>query len=176
MNTKMYPLEFARVFATYWHGDQRRKYTNELYIVHPWAVGDKLVEIEPDDINLHIAGWLHDVLEDTKCSYVNLLENFGPDVYDLVVAVTDSARSHNRATRKKMERQRLARASPRAKTLKLADLIDNSDTILKYDRDFSKIYLPEKRLLLDEALEGGNPQLWAEADRIVQAGLKDLGL
>ncbi len=50
----------------------------------------------------------------------------------------------------------------------LADLIDNSHSIMAYDPDFARVYLKEKRLLLDEALRDGDPTLWAKADAIVR--------
>jgi hypothetical protein len=48
----------------------------------------------------------------------------------------------------------LAGASPRAKTIKLADLIDNSRSIVERDPDFAKVYLAEKRELLAVLTDG----------------------
>lgn len=56
--------------------------------------------------------------------------------------------------------------------MKLADLIDNSRSILARDPDFAKVYIHEKRLLLDEALRDGDPTLWAQADQITRDALK----
>jgi hypothetical protein len=53
----------------------------------------------------------------------------------------------------------LAKASPAAMTIKLADIIDNTSTIEFYDPDFAKVYLAEKRPLLD-ILKAGDPTLW----------------
>jgi hypothetical protein len=72
----------------------------------------------------------------------------------------------NRAVRKAIDREHLAKASPAAKTIKLADLISNSRSILQHDPKFAAVYLAEKRLLL-EVLKDGDPTLWSQAYAIV---------
>jgi len=62
-------------------------------------------------------------------------------------------------------------ASPRAKTVKLADLIDNSYSISEHDPGFAKIYMAEKKRLL-VVLREGNPTLYAMAMEIVEAYYK----
>ena len=44
--------------------DQRRKYSNAPYIVHPEAVA-RTVSSVTDDVATIAAAWLHDVVEDT---------------------------------------------------------------------------------------------------------------
>lgn len=56
----------------------------------------------------------------------------------------------------------LGKASPAAKTIKLADLIDNTRSIVERDPKFAQIYLAEKALLL-EVLREGDATLWAMA-------------
>jgi hypothetical protein len=75
----------------------------------------------------------------------------------------------NREVRKRIDREHTAAAPRAAKTIKLADLIDNSRSIIARDPDFAHVYLGEKRLLLDEALKDGDRFLWAQADEIVRA-------
>ena len=53
-------------------------------------------------------------------------------------------------------------ATPEAKTIKLADLIDNTKSIVEHDPRFAKVYLEEKRLLL-EVLKDGDETLWQQA-------------
>src|SRR6185369_1425098 len=55
----------------------------------------------------------------------------------------------NRAKRKEAIRLRLGMASMDAQSLKVADLISNSRSIIAYDKGFAKVYLPEKERLLD---------------------------
>jgi hypothetical protein len=60
----------------------------------------------------------------------------------------------NRATRKAIDREHTARAPAEAQTIKLADLISNSKSIMKHDPAFAKTYLEEKRLLLEVMTKG----------------------
>jgi len=146
----------ARAFSVGAHNavGQVRKYTGEPYWKHTVAVSQKLFHL--DDLSLAMAGLLHDVLEDTKVTYDQLLSEFGHDVAELVYQVTDVAKPEdgNRAERVRINREHLARASPRAKSLKLADLIDNTASIVAHDPKFAKVYLEEKRLLMPFLSEG----------------------
>ena len=72
----------------------------------------------------------------------------------------------NRATRKAIDREHTAQAPAEAQTIKLADLISNSKSIMAHDPDFAVTYLAEKRLLL-EVLTKGDPGLHAEASKFV---------
>lgn len=60
------------------------------------------------------------------------------------------------------------------KTIKLADIISNSKSILEHDWEFARVYLKEKMALL-RVLEDGDVRLWEEAYEIVQNGLEQLG-
>jgi (p)ppGpp synthase/HD superfamily hydrolase len=159
----------ARIFATKWHGDQKRKYTFEPYVTHPMAVAE-LVKLVPHTEEMVAAAYLHDTREDCAVTDEMIRTEFGDGVADLVGWLTDVSRPEdgNREVRKILDREHTAEAPREAKTIKLADLIDNSKSITKYDPDFAKIYLREKRLLLDEALKDGDPYLWAMADEIVR--------
>ena len=72
----------------------------------------------------------------------------------------------NRATRKALDCEHLAQASNRGKTIKLADLIHNSESICQYDNGFAKVYMKEKAALL-KVLVGGDEQLYQDAFNIV---------
>jgi len=58
-------IDLVTTFATNAHGEQRRKYTPEPYIVHPIRVM-KLCAEYTDKITILCAALLHDVLEDTE--------------------------------------------------------------------------------------------------------------
>ena len=102
------------------------------------------------------AALLHDVVEDTDASLEDILHRFGSAVADLVRDLTDVSQPEdgNRATRKALDRAHTAQASAAAKTIKLADLISNSRSIVEFDPKFAKVYLKEKALLLDVLTEG----------------------
>ena len=147
----------AKEFATIYHAsiDQRRKYTNEPYINHPAAVA-KLVRSVPHTEAMLCAAWLHDVVEDTHCTIDEIERVFGFEVAAMVEMLTDVSKPSdgNRAVRKAIDREHTAKASPQAKTIKLADLIDNTRSIVERDQNFAKVYLAEKALLLDVLQEG----------------------
>lgn len=70
----------------------------------------------------------------------------------------------NRAARKAIDRAHTAQESAEVKTIKLANLIDNSHCIVARDPDFAKVYLAEKAALLEVLGEGeGDPTLFAMA-------------
>ena len=164
----------VREFCIRWHESikQVRKYTGEPYWKHPEAVA-AIVRTVPHDDDMVDAAYLHDVVEDTPCTLLTIENEFGAVVADYVWWLTDVSTSMdgNRAVRKQIDRRHTAAAPAKAKTIKLADLIDNSRNIVARDPGFARVYLKEKRLLLDEALRGGDATLWKMADDIVRAHL-----
>jgi len=147
-------------FATEAHQGQKRKYTNDDYIVHPIAVA-KLVHERYEDNNMTCAAFLHDVLEDTAVTHSELRTflhktfsvESAEDVLSLVVELTDvftkeAFPHYNRKQRKDLEALRLAYASKRAKQIKKADIEHNSESILEHDPKFAKVFLAEKDHLM----------------------------
>lgn len=142
---------------------QRRKYTGEPYIVHPLAVAT-LVRSVPHTEAMLAAALLHDVVEDTPVTLEEINARFGSDIAELVHWLTDVSRPQdgNRATRKHLDLLHTAKATPAAKTIKLADLIDNTRTIAVHDPGFWGRYRKEKRALL-RVLREGDRTLWRMA-------------
>jgi guanosine-3',5'-bis(diphosphate) 3'-pyrophosphohydrolase len=166
------PLEDrARLFATAAHAavGQLRKYTHEPYIVHPAEVVS-ILKTRPHDPEMVAAAWLHDVVEDTGVSIEVIRAEFGSKVSDLVGWLTDVSRPEqgNRATRKAIDRAHTAAAPAEAQTIKLCDLISNTRSIVEHDEKFARVYLAEKRLLL-EVMTKGDRTLWARAHEIASA-------
>ncbi len=147
----------ARRFATQAHRriDHRRKYSAQPYEVHLKSVA-QLVAAVTADAETIAAAWLHDTVEDTEVTLDQIRERFGPGVAELVADLTDVSRpgDGNRAARKAIDRAHTARASPRAKTVKLADLLDNCRDIRRGDPRFAKVFAAETRALLDVLREG----------------------
>lgn len=159
----------AKDFATRHHAavGHKRKYTGEDYINHPVSVAE-IVRSVPHTEAMLCAALLHDVVEDTKATLDDVERLFGHEVACLVEMLTDvSTTAGNRAVRKAIDRAHTAKASADAKTIKLADLIDNSRSIIKHDAKFAKVYLAETMLLLD-VLRGGDATLWNMANEIVK--------
>lgn len=174
----MYTLEErARRYATKAHAaaGQRRKYTDEPYIVHPAAVVE-LVRSVSDDEEMLAAAWLHDTVEDTPGTLRDIEQRFGPRVVALVSMLTNSGDlpGQNRVARKIAHFRHTATASPDAQTIKLADIIDNTRSIIHFDPHFARIYLVEKRVQI-ALLTAGNQTLWQLASQIIEQGIHRLG-
>ncbi len=169
--------ERARRFATRAHAarDQRRKYTNDPYIIHPAAVVAQVRQVLPEDDAALAAAWLHDTVEDTDTTLGDIESRFGSEVARLVGMLTNppTPEGMNRAQRKRLHFQHSAHACSRAQTIKLADIIDNTRELLHYDPDFARVYLLEKRLQL-AGMTRGNDQLRQEAQLVVEQGITQL--
>ena len=154
----------AAEFAMWAHGGQKRKYTGEPYVVHCCEVAELVAAAGLYD-HYVAAAWLHDTLEDQpiRVSYRLLDAEFGQLVADTVCALSDLELG-NHAERKLKSRQRLAQASDEAKTIKLADLISNTRSIVRDDPKFAVVYLEEKHAML-QVLKEGDRLLYAEAYR-----------
>lgn len=160
----------AEAFAARAHAakNQVRKYTGVPYIEHPRAV-EELVRSVPHTPVMRAAAFLHDVVEDTDETIDEIRARFGNEVADMVGWLSDVSKPEdgNRARRKQIDREHTAAAPADVKTVKLADLIDNSRTITAHDPNFAKVYMVEKRLLL-EVLREGDPTLYQMATAIVE--------
>ncbi len=172
------PIARARRFATEAHQriDQRRKYTQQPYQVHLKAVAQLVAEVT-DDPETIAAAWLHDTVEDTPATFGDLERELGAGVSRLVAELTDVSKTSdgNRATRKTIDLLHTADASPRAKTVKLADLVDNCRDICRHDPASARVYLGEAAVLL-EVLDEGNPGLYRRAQRAIADCARRLGL
>ncbi len=146
----------AMLFAREVHRDQRRKYSGNLYADHLAEVAGIVATVsqDPDAI---AAAWLHDCMEDQGVKEEDIRLRFGDRVAYGVVMLSD-LESGNRAARKLASRKRLADAEPWVQTIKVADLISNTSSIVIHDPGFARVYLEEKRLLLD-VLAKADPRL-----------------
>lgn len=174
-NTGQREME-ARAWAARLHANQTRRYTGEPYITHPEAVVALVRSVAHTDEML-IAAWLHDAVEDTECTLVDVEDRFGDEVATLVAMLTKvtTSKDGNREQRATREREHLAKANAAAQTIKLADIIDNCSTVVERDRTFAKTYIAEKRKLL-EALTLGDAVLRQRAQAILDAAGIALGV
>jgi hypothetical protein len=158
-------VQRAREFAIKAHKsiNHRRKYTHAPYSEHLQNVANLVASVTNDAETL-AAAWLHDVVEDTPTLLEDVELAFGESVAYLVDCLTDVSKPSdgNRAVRKEIDRQHLAQASPKAKTIKLADLIDNCRDICKHNQRFAVVYLQEMSALL-HVLGEGDPELYGVA-------------
>jgi hypothetical protein len=157
--------EKAETFARKAHGDadHRRKYSGAPYSVHLERVA-RLVATVSRDEEMIAAAWLHDTVEDTPTKIGKIAKRFGGGIAGLVGELTDvsTPADGNRRDRKAVDRKHTAAASARAKTIKLADLIDNCHDITENDPVFAAVFLGEMGQLL-KVLGDGDPTLYEKA-------------
>lgn len=150
----------AMMFARHHHRDQVRKYTGNPYADHLAEVAGITASVMQDPVALATA-WLHDVMEDCGVSREDILLTFGTEVALGVEALSD-LETGNRAARKAASRIRLSQAPGWVQTIKCADMISNTSSIVKHDPKFAVVYLEEKRALLD-VLTRADKRLMEEA-------------
>jgi GTP diphosphokinase / guanosine-3',5'-bis(diphosphate) 3'-diphosphatase len=116
----------ALAFAADKHRTQRRKDPEASpYINHPIALARVLsVEGRVRDVKVLAAAVLHDTLEDTKTTYEELHERFGPAIAGIVREVTDD-KTLLPVERKRLQIEHAGELSHRARLVKLADKISN---------------------------------------------------
>jgi hypothetical protein len=159
----------AGEFAIRAHGFQERKYTKEPYVAHCFRVAETVANVTnyDHDEEVIIAALLHDTLEDTEATLEQIEDRFGFRVGFMVYELTDSPLSvGNRKFRKTVDRSRLGGASAPVQTIKCADIIDNTDSIVEHDPGFGKRFVEEVLLLLPW-LQRADTKLHAEALKVV---------
>jgi len=137
----------AMMFAREKHKDQVRKYTGNPYFDHLAEVAGIVATVDSNRESIAVA-FLHDVVEDCGVQLDEIERLFGTFVAIGVSGLSD-IETGNRAERKLKSRERLALCAGWIQTIKCADLISNTSSIVKHDPKFAVTYLEEKRLLLD---------------------------
>lgn len=134
MSNKAATLEDAIIYATRQHEGTTRKQSVIPYILHPLEALQLLTEMDAD-LNLMMAGVLHDTVEDTDATCEEIRELFGEDVAELVSAHTED-KSKTWKERKTHTIEELATADIRMKKLVLSDKLAN---LRSMDRDYQKV-------------------------------------
>jgi len=114
----------AILFAAEAHRDQYRKGTIMPYIFHPINVGRILLE-HGCLRNVVAAGILHDVIEDTDVTPVELKRSFNEKIFKYVMAVTEPDKTLPWEERKAAYIEKAKTASLRILQVMLADKYDN---------------------------------------------------
>jgi (p)ppGpp synthase/HD superfamily hydrolase len=151
----------ARQFADVAHGGQR--YGEHQYNYHLEKVYRTLLRFKVGSDELLIAAFLHDVLEDTPTNFSDVFRAFGPEVAELVYAVTDEL-GRNRGERHAKTYPKI-RELPQAVTLKLADRIANVEHSI-YTMDVGKLSMYRREHQeFHEALGAHGPaRMWEELE------------
>lgn len=151
-------------FAAHKHRDQRRKdAAASPYINHPIALVNVLAnEAGIDDERALMAAILHDTIEDTETTEQELIREFGKEIADIVLEVTDD-KTLSKAERKRLQIEHSGFISHRAKLVKLADKICNLRDIASsppadWSVDRKREYFDWAKAVVD-SLRGAHPSL-----------------
>jgi len=162
-------LEAAR-FAAERHAAQKRKGSGEEpYVNHLIEVAELVVSSSTElDVELVMAAFLHDTIEDTDVTFAALEQRFGSGVAGLVAEVTDD-KSLPKEVRKQLQVETAPKKSPRAQILKLADKISNLRSIIAsppvgWSLERRRQYFEWARAVVS-GLTDPNPVLKAEFDK-----------
>jgi hypothetical protein len=115
----------AADFAARKHIDQKRKGKGQPYIVHPIGVARILsAEADIQEPLVLAAAMLHDTIEDTDATEAELRAEFGDEITDVVLEVSDD-KSLPKAARKRAQIDHAPHMSREATLVKMADKLYN---------------------------------------------------
>ena len=127
----MKALLFATDFAAKKHTHQRRKNKEKTpYINHAIGVANTLAQCGVTEVEILEGALLHDTIEDTECTFEELLQNFSQKTVDYVREVTDD-KTLSKAQRKKEQVKHASTASLGARLIKLSDKLYNVNSVCK---------------------------------------------
>lgn len=141
--------EKAKEFAIKAHkGQVRKNEKDKPMIIHPISVSELLEEYGYDD-NVVAAGYLHDVVEDTKYTIEDIEKEFGKDIASLVMGASEPDKSLSWEERKQHTIDETKILPLINKLVICADKINNlEDMMIKFEkngtRDFSAFKRGEK--------------------------------
>jgi GTP diphosphokinase / guanosine-3',5'-bis(diphosphate) 3'-diphosphatase len=131
----------AAVWAETLHRDQKRA-SGEPFFIHPYHVAEILVDMhmDPDSI---IAGFLHDIMEDTTTAYDDIREKFGETAAVLVDGVTKisilKVKNKSVQAAETMRKMLFAMSKDiRVIIIKLADKLHNMSTLAFLPKEKAK--------------------------------------
>ncbi len=138
--------EKAKLFAINAHmGQIRKAEPDKPMIMHPISVGMILEEYGCDEAVV-AAGYLHDVVEDTKYTISDIKKEFGNDVADLVMGDTEPDKSLSWEDRKTYTIENTKKLPLRNKLVICADKISNlEDLVIKFQKSGKKDFSAFKK-------------------------------
>lgn len=142
-------LEKAYEYAYNAHKNQKRQ-SGEPFVIHPLNVALILAEMNLDKETI-VAGFLHDVVEDTECSIDDISKEFGEEVAFLVDGVTKIEDVIKKQKKRKLEASNIKKIimattkDIRVILIKFADRLHNLRT-LEYKRPERQVAIAKNTL------------------------------
>lgn len=153
-------ISAAEAMAVAAHGEQ--KYGDQPYGKHLAHVVEVLLRFGIRDEDMVAAAWLHDSVEDTEMSLLQIEATFGKRTKDLVHRVTNEE-GKNRKERHIKTYPKIAESDD-AITLKLADRIANTESSID-DKDKLKMYQKEYKSFRNYLYKQGmHDAMWRHLD------------
>ena len=115
-------------FAATKHKDQVRRDSGLPYVTHPIIVSQLIAKYKSSSSKLdelQAAGLLHDTLEDTDTSYLELEREFGPLVASIVMELTSDPEAIKKVGKNEYLKQKMIKMSKYAFVIKLIDRLSN---------------------------------------------------
>lgn len=143
-------LELAVIKAFDYHGDQMRKFSDELYINHCLRVASLVGDYTEDD-ELVIAAVLHDIVEDTPATLTDVNSWFGSKVTGLVKELTNDDISISHKGKKVYMSEKFNTLSSEALIIKSLDRLDNLTGLINSNAtlQFVKTYVSDTDYLIE---------------------------
>ena len=167
-------------FAAIKHRDQRRRDRHgSPYIIHPIDLACVLmVEGGVTDTATLVAALLHDTIEATRTTRIEIERGFGAEVAAIVSEVTD-AWTLRSDERKRLQIRNAATLSPKARLVRLADKISNVRDIdagspVSWDAQRKSNYISQSRQIVDR-IRGVSPDLERIFDGLYKRATTRLG-
>lgn len=120
-------LQKSIKFATEKHKGQFRKVSGKPYVTHPIEVSQLVSKFKSSKKieELQVAAVLHDTLEDTETSFVELASEFSPLVASLVLELTSDPVLVQKLSKKEYLKKKMLGMSSYGLLIKLCDRLSN---------------------------------------------------
>ena len=157
-------LQAAQALAATAHEGQM--YGEFPYTKHLAHVVEVLKRFGITDENILVAGWLHDIVEDTDTTVFHVTAMFGSRVADLVYRVTNEDGKNRRERHEKTYPKIIA--DDDAITLKLADRIANIESCIELNDDKIGMYTKEYNDFRNKLYKPGtHDAMWRHLDFLI---------
>lgn len=147
-------LDKALKYATIMHEGQLR-YGGVLYINHPKRVAQYVRKYKQSNSieMLMMCAYLHDTLEDTKATYYDLVNIFGPQVASIVLELTTDEDLKKEIGKERYLEIKMKNMSSWALVIKLCDRLDNISDLENASIQFRQKYTKETLQIIYYLLE-----------------------